>query len=57
MLKFVCMLILRITLLPMTVPALLLTAAIEFASSEPDWVLWRNYNKYMILLLPWSKYT
>jgi|GEM_PF-4111009 len=49
-------LIVRVAVLPFTIPALLGTAAIEVARKEPNWEKWKDFNYVVIELLPWSKY-
>jgi len=54
--KYLIMFLCRVLFMPFTVPALVLTAILEFGFVESDWDDWRRYNQTLIDLLPWSKY-
>jgi len=46
--------ILRILFLPMSVLCLLGTAILNIMSSDPNWPHWREYNAFMIDVLPFG---
>ena len=54
--KFILKFLLRIVFAPIAIPTLALTAIGEYMSAEPDWSYWRQQNKPLIDVLPWSKY-
>ncbi len=54
--KIIIKFLFRVLLLPITIPALSLTAFVTYADSKPDWEYWKNYNNFILKLLPWAKY-